>query len=454
MQFADGRWGLRDAGGAGGAARAPACSTAGGLTTATLEAQVRTLHVEAYTLLTTDERKDLATRNKAAAGKKRPAFPGDTDTGGPDHSLNPFAEWPWDQSLNLRDADSYNLSGRILRNALRWSNRHHTDQLTQIAHKARQDEQEKLYTEFRDAISDNRLDRALLTASLALSEAREEMNTVAANAALAAANHPSSELLQYISKQRTDQVSRLHVFLGDLSQRVTDATKTTGSEATQRATAAYVDFLEGWLGKGDVTQIRAESLKLTSAAAASVTVAHSQVSGAAQAAAGGGGPSSKAARTSGGSTPSTGGGGGSGVSSGGAGGSGATPPATRSKGLGAICVFQQNIPCSASVVGDTLGVKTAPPCKLCGHGNHFHGECPQSWGRISKPLPGFNVDGSRCTGEWTKKNEPIQKVVKAWVKFISDASNFTVSAPSPAGVAGAPSLADFQRHAPLAPPKP
>ena len=49
--------------------------------------------------------------------------------------------------------------------------------------------------------------------------------------------------------------------------------------------------------------------------------------------------------------------------------------------------------------------------------------------------------------------ETIQTVGDA-VKFISDASNFTVSAPSPAGVAGAPSLADFQRHAPLAPPKP
>jgi hypothetical protein len=44
--------------------------------------------------------------------------------------------------------------------------------------------------------------------------------------------------------------------------------------------------------------------------------------------------------------------------------------------------------------------------------------------------------------------------MKAWVKFLGDASNFIVSSPAPAGVAGAPGLADFKSRVALAPVKP
>jgi hypothetical protein len=91
---------------------------------------------------------------------------------------------------------------------------------------------------------------------------------------------------------------------------------------------------------------------------------------------------------------------------------------------------------------------------MCKSGAHYHGECPQEWGRIGKPLPGFQADGKRSAGEWTKSNEPIKRTVQAWVRFFGDASNFTVSSPSPAGVAGAPSLADVQARVAAAPVKP
>ncbi len=123
-------------------------------------------------------------------------------------------------------------------------------------------------------------------------------------------------------------------------------------------------------------------------------------------------------------------------------------------GLAAICVFQQHIPCSPSIVGSSLGVTGAPPCRLCSGGQaHFHCECLLQWGRAGKPLPGFQTDGTRINTEWNN-NEPIQKTVKAWVKFLSDASNFTVPAPTPAGVAGAPGLAEFKSRVALAPVKP
>ncbi len=105
-------------------------------------------------------------------------------------------------------------------------------------------------------------------------------------------------------------------------------------------------------------------------------------------------------------------------------------------------------------MGSSLGVAGAPSCKLCSSGQaHYHGECPLQWGRAGKPLPGFQTDGTRIDTDWNK-NEPIQKTVRAWVKFLSDASNFTVPAPTPAGVAGAPGLAEFKSRVALAPVKP
>ena len=99
----------------------------------------------------------------------------------------------------------------------------------------------------------------------------------------------------------------------------------------------------------------------------------------------------------------------------------------------------------AHVVGNALGVAGAPPCKICRLGAHYHGECRgKAWGSLGINLPSHRADGSRTVGEWNN-NEPIQKTVKAWTKFLSDPpSNFNGSHPSPAGGAGAPTLVKFR----------
>ncbi len=68
----------------------------------------------AYTLLTSSERKDQATRAKSVAGTKRSrSYPEDEETECLDATLNPFAEWPWEQSLRL--TPRWHLAGLILR---------------------------------------------------------------------------------------------------------------------------------------------------------------------------------------------------------------------------------------------------------------------------------------------------------------------------------------------------
>lgn len=125
------------------------------------------------------------------------------------------------------------------------------------------------------------------------------------------------------------------------------------------------------------------------------------------------------------------------------------PPRTK---LSRICVFQQHIPTSPEIVGDALGVSGAPFCTRCKAGKHFFGECPLEWGRIGMALPGFADDGTRIDKSWCK-NEPIKSVVTLWVKFLQDKTHFQGNDPVPAGVAGAPSLADFQARIALAPAK-
>ena len=444
-------------GGSGGQASSTV-QFSGSIATATLEEQIRTLHVEPYTLLTPEERKDQANRSKATPGKKRQAaFPGDAETEIADGSLNPLAEWPWEQLLPLRKSDSYSLSGRIVRNALHWCNRHFTDALMQVTFRSHQEEQARIYKRFTEAVEEGRPDRALLCAHQAISEAREEMKAIVTNAQLFASQHPNSAMMAHIATRRKVQESELSIYLTDLSQRVNDAAQKSTDSATQHATAAFIDFLDGWMNKTDAAQIRPESLQQAATSAASATPApQATVRGATASGTSGGAPANKSARTTASSSTSAGGGSGSGSGSGGGGGKGAsqTPRSTTpSKSLSRICVIQQNIPCSPHVVGNTLGVAGAPPCKICGLGAHYHGECPQAWGSLGINLPGHQADGSRTVGEWNK-NEPIQKTVKAWIKFLSDPSNFNGSHPSPAGVAGAPSLAKFQARVSAAPVKP
>ena len=106
--------------------------------------------------------------------------------------------------------------------------------------------------------------------------------------------------------------------------------------------------------------------------------------------------------------------------------------------------------CSSDIVGDSLGVPGALPCAKCRNGNHYHGECPKLWGGAGTPLPGFAADT-----DWHKtENEPLRRVVRAWILFLKDFSNFSNQAPVPAGVPGAPDLAAFEARELVAPKKP
>jgi hypothetical protein len=102
LSYQQGQWRL-------GSASANGDSAAGGSTSRDtaaparkIEEELRTLWVAAFTLLTSSERKDQATRAKLVAGTKRSrSYPGDEETECLDATLNPFAEWPWEQSLRL-----------------------------------------------------------------------------------------------------------------------------------------------------------------------------------------------------------------------------------------------------------------------------------------------------------------------------------------------------------------
>jgi hypothetical protein len=87
--------------------------------------------------------------------------------------------------------------------------------------------------------------------------------------------------------------------------------------------------------------------------------------------------------------------------------------------------------------------------------NHYHDECPKLWGGAGTPLPGFAADGQSIAADWHKtENEPLRRVIRAWVSFLKDFRKFSNQAPAPAGVSGAPNLAAFEARELVAPKKP
>jgi hypothetical protein len=115
------------------------------------------------------ECKDQATRAKSVAGTKRSrAYPGDEETECLDATLNPFAEWPWEQSLRLTPDLPYKRAGRLLWNALRWCNKFCSCPVMKMTHAARTSAADKLYEQFSSAVSSGSHDLALLLAFQAL----------------------------------------------------------------------------------------------------------------------------------------------------------------------------------------------------------------------------------------------------------------------------------------------
>jgi hypothetical protein len=205
------------------------------------------LWVAAYTLLTSSERKDQATRAKSVSGTKRSrAYPGDEETECLDVTLNPFAEWPWEQSLRLTQDLPYKRAGRLLRNALRWCNKFCTCPVMKLTHAARTSAADKLYEQFSSAVSSGSHDLALLLASQAVAEATEQMQCILVNAQARSVTYPGSAFLAHVASRRQAQAIELKIFLADISSRVTDASKAHAA-STGGETAAWVDFLSGWL---------------------------------------------------------------------------------------------------------------------------------------------------------------------------------------------------------------
>jgi hypothetical protein len=359
--------------------------------------------------------------------------------------MNPLAAWPYEQRLKFEPNYSYSLCGRMLRNALRWCNRYFTDRLAQVTWKSQMSTTAELYTSFTDAVATQRNDYALLLASHAVAEATSQMTAIVSDAQANVSRFPQSRMLRHIATRREDQALELKIFLADVSQSITEATDRKTQPGAALATASWNDFIEGWLSKTDKSLVSAESLALTAAASGAApppTGAGSSSPGSGGAAQGG--TPFKAPRSV------------NNVSPGGGGGTrgGATPVGTPlgRLPLKSICVFQQHIPCSVDIVGDTLGVSGSPFCGKCKKGHHYFGECPVEWGKLRRPLPGFADDGTRIDKSW-KDNEPLQRIVTLWTKFIQDNSNFGGNLAVPAGVPGAPTLADFQARIPGAPVK-
>ncbi len=256
-----------------------------------------------------------------------------------------------------------------------------------------------------------------------------------------------------MAARRQSQVTELKIFLADISSRVTEASKAHAA-TTGGATAAWVDFLSGWLSRADTDLVEPDSIQKVAQAASTPpsSAPAGTVSTPPRATPSGSGsqrtPKASPAGTPGGSG-SGGVKGGSGLGGGLGGGGGA---ASSSAPVWSICKFKKNIPCSAEIVGDSLGVGGAPPCTFCNNGAHYHGECPLKWGGTGTALPGFALDGQRNAADW-QGNEPLRRVVKQWVSFLKDTSNFNQKLPSPAGAAGAPGLSEFEARVTTAPKK-
>jgi hypothetical protein len=252
--------------------------------------------------------------------------------------------------------------------------------------------------------------------------------------------------------------AELKIFLAEISSGVTEASKAQAA-TTGGATAAWVDFLSGWLSRADTDLVEPDSIhKVTQAALTSPSPAPAGAASTPPRATPSAGGSQRTPKASPAGTPggSSSGGvkGGSGLGGGGSGSSGSgSSSVSNSVPVWSVCRFKKNIPCSVDIVGDSLGLSGAPPCTFCNNGAHYHGECPLKWGGIGTALPGFALDGQRNAADW-KGNEPIRRVVKQWVTFLKDASNFNQKLPSPAGAAGAPGLSEFEARVSHAPKKP
>ena len=147
----------------------------------------------------------------------------------------------------------------MLKNALRWVNKFCTCPVMKMTHATRSLHSDTLFEQFNEAIASHSLDRALLIASQAVAETTEQMQCILVNAQARAALHSTSAFLTHVAARRQSQSTDLKVFLAELTGRITESSKAQGA-SSGAATAAWIDFLTGWLSKADTDLVEPESL--------------------------------------------------------------------------------------------------------------------------------------------------------------------------------------------------
>jgi len=108
---------------------------------------------------------------------------------------------------------------------------------------------------------------------------------------------------------------------------------------------------------------------------------------------------------------------------------------------------QEHSPVSRDIVGDEVGLE--PPgtiCWVCNKTGHYRGECSVEYGRLGRPLPGFDKNGNRKPGMWND-DTPKRATYALWVKFLQDPNNFPSGQAELPGLKGAPGIAEFQERA-------
>jgi len=115
------------------------------------------------------------------------------------------------------------------------------------------------------------------------------------------------------------------------------------------------------------------------------------------------------------------------------------------------CKLQVNAPLSKDILGDVIGLDGPGVAGWeCGTQGHYKGECALAWGRLGRPLPGWDKNGKKKPGDWNKA-EPKRKTYGAWVKFLEDVGNFPAGGAEFLALTDAPDLDRFKERARSAP---
>jgi hypothetical protein len=418
------------------------------------ESQCESLKLDTFALLTSSENEMFKRKSKwecSEVGNKRErSFPGAPDDSDPE-SLIPLSKYPHNQRLRAQESFSLSLLGRMLRICLRFCNDHFSDHVTVLLHKGLEQDQAQMYQQFLVAASSDAA-MALCIAPGALQYGRRRMKSVANDSRVRSQAFPSSKFLKYVAEQRAAQSDEYDVFVEAVSKRIASNAQGLAGPSQARCTVLmWQEFLGGWFptswSSAYCEEILAQWQRLKQSGGA--LGGHS--------AGGTSSPPSTQSSLAGGSgsSPFSSSATGSSTVAGGAGAGASQAPARALPQSG--YEFQFTIPCSADIVGETLGIRFPGTCRTCvGKRNHPMSECPSRWQKQRGiTLPGFTAAGTREGKAWTKSGkEPLKATIQSWIDFINDPNNWNGRSPVPAGVAGGLSVTDFEKRLPAAPVKP